>query len=133
MFATAIASTTGEDVRIAVGDRVVTRTNHRGLRIPGGYVRNGDLWAVIATATDGSIEVERLTRDGHAAHGARVTLPAPYVAEHVDLGYGTTTHRAQGVTVEQGHVLAASGMTRENPLRGDDAWSAGQPRLCRDR
>jgi hypothetical protein len=43
-----------------------------------------------------------------------VTLPADYVAEHVDLGYASTTHRAQGITVDRAHVLAAPGMVREN-------------------
>jgi len=43
-----------------------------------------------------------------------VHLPAGYVAEHVDLGYATTTHRAQGLTVTAAHLLAAPGMTRES-------------------
>ena len=30
------------------------------------------------------------------------------------LGYATTTHRAQGITVDRAHVLAAPGMAREN-------------------
>ena len=41
-------------------------------------------------------------------------LPAAYVAEHVDLSYATTTHRAQGITVDHTHVLAAPGIVREN-------------------
>ena len=48
------------------------------------------------------------------ATGGEATLPAGYVAEHVDLGYATTTHRAQGITVDRAHVLAAPGMVREN-------------------
>src|SRR5665647_2363272 len=46
-----------------------------------------------------------------ARHG--VVLPPGYVAEHVELGYATTTHRAQGITVDRAHVLAAPGMVRE--------------------
>jgi ATP-dependent exoDNAse (exonuclease V) alpha subunit len=48
-----------------------------------------------------------------AEHGTPVTLPADYVARHVQLGYAVTAHRAQGTTVDTTHVVAAAGMTRE--------------------
>ena len=35
------------------------------------------------------------------------------MAEHVELGYATTIHRAQGMTVEHAHVLTSPGMSRE--------------------
>ena len=47
-------------------------------------------------------------------NGDAVVLSAEYVAQNVDLAYATTTHRAQGLTVDRAHVLAAPGMTREN-------------------
>ncbi|HEY3544554.1 MAG TPA: MobF family relaxase [Propionicimonas sp.] len=106
--------TTGDGAVVGVGDRVVTRANNRRLRLPGGYVRNGDLWAVTAIGADASMTVARLTRTGNDAGGARVVLPPDYVAANVDLGYATTTHRAQGITVDNAHVLACPGMVREN-------------------
>ena len=36
------------------------------------------------------------------------------MAEHVDLGYAVTAHRAQGITVDTAHVLVEPTMTREN-------------------
>ena len=41
-------------------------------------------------------------------------LPAGYVAEHVDLGYAVTAHRAQGITVDTSHVVVTGSTTREN-------------------
>lgn len=41
-------------------------------------------------------------------------LPAAYVAEHVDLGYAITAHRAQGVTVDTAHVVVTESTTRES-------------------
>ncbi|WP_260458651.1 MobF family relaxase [Actinotalea ferrariae] len=107
--------TKANGTQIAVGDRVLTRANNRRLRAPHGYVRNGDLWEVTAI-TDGALTVTPVARPGSAmtATGGEVTLPAGYVAEHVELGYATTTHRAQGITVDRAHVLASPGMVREN-------------------
>ena len=108
-------TTTDGDV-IARGDRILTRANARHLPAgDGGHVRNGEIWDVLATHPDGSLSVARARRDGSATGpGPVVVLPADYTVHDVDLGYATTTHRAQGVTVDHAHVLAAAGMTREN-------------------
>ncbi|OIQ94690.1 multifunctional conjugation protein TraI [mine drainage metagenome] len=115
--------TTEAGVTIGAGDRIITRRNARHLHVAGGgYVRNGDLWDVTLTHPDGSLTATQTTRnpnradlDGAGADTARVVhLTSTYVAEHVDLGYATTTHRAQGITVDHAHVLAAPRMTREN-------------------
>jgi hypothetical protein len=108
--------TKADGTQIAVGDRVLTRANNRRLRAPHGYVRNGDLWQVTTITADGALTVTPAARPGSAmtATGGGVTLPAGYVADHVELGYATTTHRAQGVTVDRAHVLASPGMVREN-------------------
>lgn len=126
--------TTRAGVVIGVGDRIVTRLNDRRLTRPGGFVRNGDLWDVQASGADGSLTVVPahtvLARRGLVGttgsdDEAAVVLPADYVAENIDLAYATTTHRAQGITVDRAHVLAHAGMTRENlyvaMTRGRDA------------
>ena len=43
-----------------------------------------------------------------------IALPAEYVADHVDLGYAVTAHRAQGITTDTAHVLVEPTTTREN-------------------
>jgi hypothetical protein len=92
------------------GDWIVTRHNDRRMSACGGrdWVKNGDGWHVDRRHADGSLTVRSL------AHGGRVRLPAGYVAEHVELLYATTTHRAQGGTVDTAHPLITAGMTREN-------------------
>jgi hypothetical protein len=42
-----------------------------------------------------------------------VRLPAGYVADHVELGYAVTVHRAQGLTADAAFVLVRPGMSRE--------------------
>ena len=54
----------------------------------------------------GTLEVE------HLRHGARITLPADYVAHHVRLAYATTIAAAQGLTVDETHVVVTPGMYR---------------------
>lgn len=93
------------------GDLIITRHNDRRLHtLRGGWVRNGDRWTVTRVHNDGSTQVRRLGVD----FGGTVTLPAAYVAEHVDLGYAVTAHRAQGMTVDTSHVVVTGSTTREN-------------------
>ena len=93
-----------------VGDRIVTRRNHRRLATADGFVRNGALWDVTAVLPDGSLRVRPAARRDAAA----VRLPADYVAEHVELGYATTIARTQGMTVDETHTIATPGMGRED-------------------
>jgi len=91
------------------GDVVVTRSNNSELKISGGRdrVKNGDLWTVREAHQDGSLSVE------HTTSGGRITLPADYVTRHVELGYASTIHRAQGMTADTAHVLADAATSRE--------------------
>ncbi|GAA3528306.1 hypothetical protein AFL01nite_02490 [Aeromicrobium flavum] len=106
----------GAEVRLSdgtdasAGDLVITRANDRRLAADGGWVRNGDRWRVLAVGHDGSLRVERIDQPRRS----RVTLPAAYVSEHVNLGYAVTAHRAQGLTVDSAHVVVGSSTTREN-------------------
>ena len=103
----------GEDLRdgnrAGVGDWVVTRTNVRGLTCHRGrdWVKNGDTWTVTRHHHDGSLTLS------HLEHGGKVTLPAAYVAESLELAYASTAHRAQGSTVDTAHALVTPEMTRE--------------------
>src|SRR6185436_1682090 len=94
---------------VGVGDSVVTRRNQRGLATGRGWVKNGDQWTVVGVRRDGTIDVRRTSGTGQA------TLAATYVREHVELGYATTAHRAQGRTVDTAHAFV-SAMTLCEPL-----------------
>ncbi|TFC94499.1 MULTISPECIES: MobF family relaxase [Cryobacterium] len=91
------------------GDRIVTRLNDATLRTGRGTdrVKNGDVWTVGNVQADGALTVT------HAGHGGRITLPAEYVQNNVELGYASTIHRAQGMTADTAHVLADSSTSRE--------------------
>ncbi len=92
----------------SVGDHLVTRRNRRTLATSnGGWVVNGDVWTILAVHRNGSVD---LRRHGDAA---TVTLPGDYLADHAHLGYATTAHRAQGMTVDACHALATAGDTHE--------------------
>lgn len=93
-----------------VGDTIITRRNDRRLRNRHGWVRNGQTWTITAVRDDGSITI----RPPGARFGNSIVLPADYVAEHVDLGYAVTAHRAQGITTDTAHVLVEPTTTREN-------------------
>jgi conjugative relaxase-like TrwC/TraI family protein len=103
-----------------IGDLIVTRRVDRHLAdgtrpdvhrggagvLPAGYVTNGEAFTVTGTTDAGDLVVQ-------AGRGELATLPAAYVARHVQLGYAITAHRAQGATVDTAHVIASPGMTRE--------------------
>ncbi|HEX8508157.1 MAG TPA: MobF family relaxase [Propionibacteriaceae bacterium] len=92
----------------SVGDTVITRSNNRQLRVSGtDWVKNGDRWTVTAVAPDGGLQAR------HTSHGRTVRLPSHYVATSVELGYATTVHTAQGVTVDTMHGLASGEETRQ--------------------
>ncbi|SDO45088.1 AAA domain-containing protein [Cryobacterium flavum] len=99
-----------DGTRAAVGDTVITRRNDRRLYASRSWVRNGDRWSVIGVHRNGAVEVRRWGR----RWGSTVLLPASYVAEHVELGYAVTSHRAQGITTDTAHVVVAPSMPREN-------------------
>jgi hypothetical protein len=86
---------------------MVTRENNRRLTTGTSWVKNGDVWTVLATHSDGSMTVTRVS-----GHGS-VVLPASYVAENVELAYATTAHRAQGRTVDTAHAFVSPTTTRE--------------------
>lgn len=107
---TGLEVTLADRTRAGVGDLVVTRHNHRALAVspsPNGWVKNGDEWTVEAICDDGSLSVRR--RAGRAV----ALLPPRYVAEHIELGYATTAHRAQGRTVDTAHAYLSAATLRE--------------------
>lgn len=109
-----------------VGDTIVTRKNTNHLRVTGGIrngssVDNGNLWKITKVHQDGS-----LTAIG-VGHKGKVNLPSEYVKDNVELGYSTTVHRAQGMTVDRayllmnktlGRALAYVGLTRGRNWNG---------------
>ncbi|MDE8668399.1 MobF family relaxase [Pseudarthrobacter sp. H3Y2-7] len=91
-------------------DTIIARRNDRRLvDSVGDFVRNGTLFDVKSVSgRDGSLlAVRRET-------GARVILPRTYLESSVELGYATTAHRSQGITVDTGHTVVTQGrLTRE--------------------
>lgn len=97
----------GDGNRASVGDTVVTRRNERRLRFSeSGWVRNGDRWTVIAVGRDQSLTVVN-------ARDFQITLPAAYVRADLELGYATTIHGAQGVTVDTMHGVLSGIESRQ--------------------
>lgn len=98
-----------DGLRAGSGDTIIARGNNRRLiDSDEEFVRNGTLYDVDSVHCDGSLlAVRRET-------GAQVVLPRTYVESHVELGYATTAHRSQGITVDTGHTVVTQGrLTRE--------------------
>ncbi len=96
--------------RAGTGDTVIARRNDRHIADSSGdFIRNGTMLDVVCTGRrDGSLTAVR--RDT----GATVTLHRDYVEASVELGYATTAHRSQGITVHTGHTVVTQGrLTRE--------------------
>ena len=90
-----------------VGDLVVTRRNDRTLATGSGWVKNGDTWTIMGIDRDGALTVRR------SGGGGSTHLPPEYCRQHVELGYATTAHRAQGQTVDSAHAFVAATTQRE--------------------
>ena len=93
-----------------VGDTIITRRNDRRLRTKDTWVRNGARWKITRVRNDGSLTIRAAGRP----FGGAIVLPAAYAAEHVDLGYAVTAHRAQGITTDTAHIVVTATTTREN-------------------
>ncbi|MCZ4499982.1 MAG: primase catalytic core, N-terminal domain [Marmoricola sp.] len=95
------AASLRDGTQASAGDLVVTRRNDRRLIARDtDWVKNGDRWSVAEVRPDGALIVARV-----GATRIRVTLPAAYVAQHVQLGYAATVHTAQGMTVDTSHTV----------------------------
>ncbi|HVQ18289.1 MAG TPA: AAA family ATPase, partial [Actinomycetes bacterium] len=94
--------------QVSVGDTILTRRNDRRLGVSGtDWVKNGDRWTVTALNRKSSL------RARHLRSGLQVTLPGGYVAAHVELGYATTVHAAQGSTSEVMHGILTGSEDRQ--------------------
>ena len=86
---------------VGAGDEIVTTRNDRRLLTDSGHwVRNSDRWTVERRTSRGHLRVRSLEGRG------RVWLHRAYVEEDVALAYAVTTHKAQGMTVDRGLLLA---------------------------
>ena len=105
---------------MASGDRLMFLRNERGLGAgPGGRggvaVKNGTLGTVLAVDSKGERLTVRLDGAGAGQEGKDAApVVTFYVRDygHLDHGYATTIHKAQGVTVDRAHVLASEHMDR---------------------
>jgi conjugative relaxase-like TrwC/TraI family protein len=95
-----------------VGDLVQARRNGWDLIGHAGNRRgpiNRETLRVTAVRDDGALEVATLVGRGRDGVGERMVLPPAYVGEHLALGYATTVHAAQGVTVDTSHSVITPG------------------------
>ena len=106
-----------QDTMAGVGDLVQARRN--GWQLAGvlGNRRgpiNREQYRVLETRDDGGLVVAPILGRTSAGEqlGERMTLPGDYVAEHVALGYASTVHAAQGLTVDTSHSIVT---TRTSP------------------
>ncbi|NMM25454.1 MAG: relaxase domain-containing protein [Phycicoccus sp.] len=92
----------------SIGELIITRSNDRALRTSStDWVKNGDRWMVLGIHDAGDLTV------AHTQSGRTVRLPAEYVQAFTELGYATTVHTAQGVSVDTMHALASGQETRQ--------------------
>ena len=93
---------------VGIGDRIATRRNDPDLRTTeGDRVRNRHTWTVAGIETGGALTVT------HPDRGV-VTLPAGYVAAHVELGWAVTGYGNQGDTVDVGIAVLEPGTSRNH-------------------
>lgn len=90
-----------------LGDTILARTNNRRLVDENGsFVKNGSRLHITGITPTG---VDATREDT----GAAIRLPLDYCAASVELGYASTAHRAQGLTVDTAHVAVEESFGRE--------------------
>ncbi|WP_130014290.1 MobF family relaxase [Serinicoccus sediminis] len=90
------------------GDLIITRSNDRSLRISAtDFVKNGDRWHVVGITDTGGLDVR------HRDTGRHLSLPAAYVEASTELGYASTVHTAQGLSVDTMHGLISGQESRQ--------------------
>lgn len=100
--------TLSDGLSASVGDLIITRTNDRRVRMSDtDWVKNGDRWTILDVHDDGAVSAQ------HTQNGHMVTLRPDYVAQSTELGYATTVHAAQGVSVDAMHGLATGEEPRQ--------------------
>jgi conjugative relaxase-like TrwC/TraI family protein len=87
-----------QETAFAIGDRVITLRNDRGLG-----VKNGQTWTVI-DAADGRLRL----REDETRREVTITEKQYTFLSHA---YAATVHKSQGVTVDRAHVMHDSAMT----------------------
>ena len=92
------------------GDVILARRNDRRIRDSlGGFIRNGTILTITTRPTSAGT-VTCVRKDT----GATVVLNREYLSGCAELGYATTAHRSQGITVDTGHTVVTEGrLTRE--------------------
>ncbi len=93
-------------VRWQAGDRLRATRNNRAVPVGGDFLRNGDQFTVLGRTGDGLL-VRRLAGQQQAV------LPDTYVRDHAAHGWASTIDAAQGVTVDEGLLLARPGLDRQ--------------------
>ncbi|QFU90949.1 MobF family relaxase [Amycolatopsis sp. YIM 10] len=102
-----------------VGDLVQARRNQWNLFGVDGNCEvpiNRKQYRVLDTRDDGGLIAARvLGREDGVGEilGERITLPGSYVSEHVALGYASTVHSAQGLTVDTSHSVVTEATGQE--------------------
>lgn len=99
-----------DGLRAGRGDVILARRNDRRIRDSlGGFIRNGTLLTITAHPTKaGTVPCVRNDT------GATINLDRNYLSGFAELGYATTAHRSQGITVDTGHIVVTEGrLTRE--------------------
>lgn len=82
------------EMSVAVGDKVMTTKNDKGLD-----VKNGQMWIVNSIDSKGNMTLEGKDGEKRNIRGGQYN--------YIDYGYATTSHKAQGLTTEK--VISVAG------------------------
>lgn len=96
------------EVTAGRGDVLLARRNDRSIRDESGaFIANGTRLTLTDVNPDGSAVAQ------NQSTGSAVVLDSTYLSDSTELGYATTAHRSQGVTVDTSHTVADEALSRE--------------------